>query len=244
MLISYFSSLFTSANFSVFEPVLEGVLPRVSWAMNEELLRPFEPEEVSLLWNADTAPGPSGFPPLFYKQFWNKVGVEVTKAVLSALILVTIPKDLNYTYLPLIPKIQSPRKVTDFQMISLSNVLYKLIAKVLANRSKPRLPQLISETQSAFMLERLITNNILVAHETLHYLKAKRSGKMGYMALKLDMRKAYDRVEWKFPEQIMQKLGFDSKWIQLISTCIWSLSYSIMLNGQPHGLISPTRGLR
>lgn len=133
------------------------------------------------------APGPDGFPPLFYKQFWNKVGVEITKAVLSALILVTIPKDLNHTYLPLIPKIQSPRKVTDFQMISLSNVLYKLIAKVLANRPKPRLPQLISETQSAFMLERLITNNILVAHETLHYLKAKRSGKMGYMALKLDM---------------------------------------------------------
>ena len=67
---------------------------------------------------------------------------------------------------------------------------------------------------------------------------------MGYMSLKLDMRKAYDRVEWKFLEQIMLKMGFASKWIQLISAYIRSVSFSIMLNGQPHGLIHPTRGLR
>ena len=145
---------------------------------------------------------------------------EVTEAVLSTLNTGTIPKAINHTFLTLIPKIQSPRKITDFRPISLSNVLYKLIAKVLANRLKPRLPQLISETQSAFMSERLITNNILVAHETLHHLKSKRFGKIGFMALKLDMRKAYDRVEWKFLEQIMQKMGFAPKWIQLISTCI------------------------
>ena len=145
---------------------------------------------------------------------------EVTEAVLSTLNTGTIPKAINHTFLTLIPKIQSPRKVTDFRPISLSNVLYKLIAKVLANRLKPRLPQLISETQSAFMSERLITNNILVAHETLHHLKSKRFGKIGFMALKLDMRKAYDKVEWKFLEQIMQKMGFAPKWIQLISTSI------------------------
>lgn len=74
-------------------------------------------------------------------------------------------------------------------------MLYKLVAKALVNRLKPLLPNLISKTQSAFMSKRLITNNILVAHETLHYLKSKRSGKMGYMAWKLDMSKAYNQVE-------------------------------------------------
>ena len=199
------------------------MIPRVLRAMNEELLRPFVAEEVSLAlkqMDVDMAPSTDGLPPLFYKQFWDKVGREVTEAVLSALNTGTIPKAINHTFLTLIPKIQSPRKVTDFRPISLSNVLYKLIAKVLANRLKPRLPQLISETQSAFMSERLITNNILVAHETLHHLKSKRFGKIGFMALKLDMRKAYDKVEWKFLEQIMQKMGFAPKWIQLISTSI------------------------
>ncbi|XP_050281349.1 uncharacterized protein LOC126722235 [Quercus robur] len=137
-----------------------------------------------------------------------------------------------------------PRKVSDFRPISLSNVLYKLIAKVLANCLKPLLPNLILETQSTFLSECLITDNVLIAHETLHYLKEKRSGKMGYMALKLDMWKAYDRVEWVYVERIMEKIGFSPRWINLIAACIRTVTYSIMLNGQPFGWITPTSGLR
>ena len=75
-------------------------------------------------------------------------------------------------------------------------------------------------------------------------MKAKRTGKMGLMVLKLNMSKAYDRVEWVFLEKIMAKMGFSSRWISLISMCIRFVTYSILLNGQPHGLISPQRGLR
>ena len=168
----------------------------------------------------DTAPGPDELPPLFYKNFLEKIGVEVSEAVLSVLNLGFLPPNLNHTFISLIPKIKSPRKVFEFWPISLCNVLYKLIAKVLANRLKPLLPSLTFKTQSAFMSERLIPDNILIAHKTLHYLKTKRTGKIGYMSMKLDMSKAYDRVQWVYLEKIMEKMGFNRKWINLIAICI------------------------
>jgi len=192
----------------------------------------------------NTAISLDGLPPLFYKQFWAKIGGEVSTAVLAVLNSGIIPLNFNHTFITLIPKIQSLRRVMDFRPISLSNVLYKLIAKVLANHLKKFLPELISETQSAFMSGRLITDNILIAHETLHYLKTKRTGKIGLMAMKLDTSKAYDNVEWVFLEKIMEKMGFNERWIALISMCIRSVSCSILLNGQPHGFIVPERGLR
>jgi len=198
LITRYFSSLFTTDHPTVFAPVLNGVKQRVTADMNDELLKPFVEDEVKQAlkqMDANTAPGSDGLPSLFYKQFWEKIGKEISEAVLAILNSGTIPANLNHTFISLIPKIQSPRKVCDFRPISLCNVLYKLIAKVLANRLKLFLPKLISKTQSAFLSERIITDNVLVAHEMLHYLKEKRTGKMGFMALKLDMRKAYDRVE-------------------------------------------------
>ncbi|XP_075675073.1 uncharacterized protein LOC142644319 [Castanea sativa] len=166
--------------------------------MNTDMVRPFEFSEIYKAlhqMDSNTSSGPDGLPPLFYKQFWNKVGGEVSEAVLSVLNSGNIPDKLNHTFLTLIPKIHSPWKVSDFRPISLSNVLYKIIAKVLANHLKPLLPHLISETQGVFLSERIITDNILIAHENLHYLKQKRTRKLVYMVLKLDMSKSYDRVE-------------------------------------------------
>jgi hypothetical protein len=90
------------------------------------------------------------------------------------------------------------------------NVLYKLIAKVLANRLKKVLPHIISPTQSAFVPGRVISDNVLVAFEALQTMDTRMTRRKGFMALKLDMRKAYDRVEWDVLEAIMMKLGFDS----------------------------------
>jgi hypothetical protein len=103
---------------------------------------------------------------------------------------------------------------------------------------------IISPSQSAFVLGRLITNNVLVAFEALHTMDRKLKGREGYMALKLDMSKAYDRVEWNYLEAMMRKLGFDDCWVQLAMTCIHTVSFSVLINGQPHGNITPSRGLQ
>lgn len=84
----------------------------------------------------------------------------------------------------------------------------------------------------------------MVAFETLHYMQNHSSGKTRYMALKLDTSKAYNRVEWAFMEKLMIKMGFNERWVQLMMVCITSATYSILINGEAQGHITPTTGLR
>jgi hypothetical protein len=115
------------------------------------------------------------------------------------------------------------------------------LSKILANRLKILLPKTISPLQSAFVPKRNIQDNTILAYELLHSFKANR-GKGGYMFMKLDMEKAFNRMEWKFLLAVMEKLGFSPVWISWISTCISTPSFSIILNGSPYGFISPGRG--
>ena len=247
IILTYFKEIYSS-NFPVdFKTSLGAVDKKVSNEMNEDLLMEFRAEEV---WRAlkqmhpTKSPGPDGMSPIFYQRYWDIVGPHVVNYVLNTLRTGIMPNGLNDTYICLIPKGNCPQMITEFRPISLCNVIYKLVSKVLANRLKRVLPEVICDAQSVFVPGRQITDNVLVAFEVMHCINKKRKGKKGLMAIKLDMSKAYNYVEWAYLEVMMRKLGFQDRWISLMMMCVTTMSYSVLLNGEPRGKIVPTRGLR
>jgi hypothetical protein len=106
------------------------------------------------------------------------------------------------------------------------------------------LPEVISPSQSAFVPGRLITDNILIAYDMTHFLKRRKKGKNGYAAIKLDMSKAYNRVEWPFLQDMMLRLRFAQKWVDLVMNCVTSVKYRIRVNGELSVELIPEHGLR
>ena len=197
--IEYYEQLFTSSRPKVEVELLEAIHTKVIDRMNVSLLRSFNAHEVEKAlrqMHPLKAPGPDGMPPLFYQHFWPTVKSIVITTALDFLNHGTVPSHFHDTHIALIPKTKNPESVTDYRPISLCNMAYKLASKVVANRMKTVLQEIVCENQSAFVAERLITDNVLVAHEMMTHISRKRKGKCGEMALKLDMSKAYDRVEW------------------------------------------------
>jgi hypothetical protein len=190
------------------------------------------------------APGPDGFPAHFFQRHWELCGSEVTSAVLRVLRGEDDPTEINNTFIVLIPKVANLEELGQFRPISLCNVIFKIASKVAANRLKEILPEIISEEQSAFVPGRLITDNIITALECLHFMKRKRAKDLRCCALKLDMRKAYDRVEWDYLKAIMLRLDFHRLWVEMIMRLVSTVSFSVLLNGEPLESFKPTRGIR
>ena len=194
-MLDYYTSIFQSDMPSTFAAVEDALEPKVTPEMNAALLSEFHPDEVKdalQQMHPLKSPRPDGMPPVFYQKFWNVVGSNVTECVLSTLNSGIMPSDINATHICLILKRSNPQKITDYRPISHSNVLSRIISKVLANRLKQILPDIISTSQSAFLSDRLITDNVLAAFETMHHINQRRKGKDGLMAIKLDMSKAFD----------------------------------------------------
>lgn len=152
-------------------------------------------------------------------------------------------KEFNQSHIALIPKVDNPSKVNQFRLISLANFNYKIISKILVNRLKSHLDKIVSPNQSAFIKGRSIHDNSILAHELFHSMKNKK-GNGGLMAIKLDMEKAFDRMEWNFLLKKFLALGFSQSWIHLIEQYISTVSFFVLLDGSPHGKFSPSRGLR
>lgn len=172
------------------------------------------------------------------------MGPDVCKGIRGMVALGHILRKINYTHVTLIPKVKEATKMTQLRPISLCNVLYKIMAKVLANRLKVILPQIILPAQIAFIRERLISDNYLAVAEVAHYMHKRSSGLNGLMALKLDISKVYDRLEWKFLKAIMERMGFSQSWIHTIMLCVSTVTFSFKLNSEPVGYVHLGRGVR
>ena len=185
--------------------------------------------------------GPDGLNVDFFKACWNIVKQDIMNVVEDSRRDRTILKALNTAFISLIPKQELAQTPDRFRPISLCNVVYKIISKVVANRLKPLLPTLVSMEQSSYVEGRQILNNIIQAHEVVHSLTSNR--KAGII-MQLDIAKAYDNLNWTYIRKVLITFRFDHNWVRWVMNLLTSFSFSILVNGSPSETFIPSRGLR
>uniref|UniRef100_A0A803NZ18 Reverse transcriptase domain-containing protein n=2 Tax=Cannabis sativa TaxID=3483 RepID=A0A803NZ18_CANSA len=242
----HFLSLFESSGSTIgveFEPLF---VEKVTEEDNDFMGRLPEVEEIREVvfkLHPLKAPGPDGFPGIFYRKYWHTVGPQLCTMVREFFTSGVLDKKINHAFICLIPKKVQASEFDHFRPISLCNFSYKVISRILTDRIKVVIDRLISPCQSAFMPGRWIAEASIMAQEVLHSIKNKK-GKVGAMAIKTDMSKAYDRLEWDFISHVLEANGFSSKVCNLIMQCITTVRFSILLNGAPLAPFNPKRGIR
>ena len=191
--------------------------------------------------DSSKCPGPDGYNFFFVKNNWDIVGEDIVGAIMSFQSTGFIPTGCNASFITLVPKKDNPSNLNEFRPIFLVGSVYKIISKILANRIKKVFPSVIDLNQAAFLGGRGILDSILVANETVDYLKKeKKSG----ILVKVDFEKTYYSVDWKFLYYMMKRLGFNGKWIKWIKACMESATVLVLVNGSPTEEFRPKRGLR
>ncbi|XP_074301475.1 uncharacterized protein LOC141632870 [Silene latifolia] len=239
MVLDYFQGLFAG-------PVTNICLTDLTLDESTKLGRNYLVADVQCALNQMSpykAPGPDGFQALFYQSHWDIVSPSLCHMVLQMLHDNVFPDGLGEAFISLIPKVNNPHSVTQFRPIGLCNVSYKIITKMIVNRLKPVLSTLISPMQCSFVPKRQITDNIIIVQEILHSMRNKK-GKKGFMALKLDLEKAYDKLEWPFIEHTLFDMRLPDKMIRAIMRCIRSTTLNVLWNGERTETFAPTRGIR
>nr|GFB45518.1 hypothetical protein [Tanacetum cinerariifolium] len=184
----------------------------------------------------DKSPGLDGYSSLFFKESWDTAGEDVCRAVRDFFRNGKILKEINHTLLVLVLKVAAPMKINDYCPISCCNVIYKCISKIITNRIIDGVGEVVSENQSAFISGRRILDNILITQELMHNYHHNTGAPR--CAIKVDIQKAYDTVDWKFLECILKYFGFPPVMINWIMVCVTSAYFSINSNGNVHGFFN------
>ncbi|CAL1367787.1 unnamed protein product [Linum trigynum] len=241
----FFVELYTKED-KEHHPNLPADFPELAPSLTDRLGAPpsFEEVRATLMdMKGLKAPGKDGFHAIFFQKCWGVVGREFFLLISSCFSNPSKIRSLNQTLLALIPKVDAPASMSQFRPISLCNVGYKVVAKTIANRLKSLMPHLVHPNQSSFVPNRHITDNILILQETVHSM-ARKGGKKGTMLLKVDLAKAYDRIDWTFLEETLMLAGIPTQCVNIIMQCVTSVEMQVLWNGGETDPFSPTRGIR
>eukprot|EP00253_Pinus_taeda_P031914 PITA_31914 len=217
---------------------------KISEAQNADLDKEITLEEIEWSLHSmpmDKAPGPDGFTVAFYRSHWEIIKKDYTRIAKKFFNKCKIGSSIKSSHLALIPKDPNPQSFDRFCPISLCNVSYKIISKILANRIKKILPSLIFENQGGFVPRRHITDNVTLIQEAIHNsMSRKEKG----MIIKLDMASAFDRVSHTFLQAILKYFGISEHFTRRIMECISTNWTAPLINGRPGIAFKSSRGLR
>ncbi|KAL6146659.1 hypothetical protein ACLB2K_057337 [Fragaria x ananassa] len=192
--------------------------------------------------NADSAPGPDGYSGHFFQVCWDFVGLDVVHAVTSFFQTGYILPNLNSSFVALIPKVQEADVITQFRPIAMANFSFKIITRILADRLAPIASRIILPNQFAFLKGRQISDCIFLTSECINLLDNKCRG--GNVAIKFDIAKAFDTLNWDFLRRVLIAFGFHATFVDWISSILASARLSILFNGSPVGFFGCSRGVR
>lgn len=243
----FFNEIYQAADPGTNRDCIQVIPKLVTQDMNETLMKQVTEEEIKqavFAMGALKAPGPDGLSGLFFQNHWGTIKKEVCVAVCYFFEAGVLPPGVNETTVALVPKVPLPESITQLRPISCCNFLYKIISKVMVSRLKYFLGDLIHPTQSAFVGGRQIQDNLVIAQEVFHSLKRKERGGIENIAVKLDMNKAYDRLDWDFINLTLLAFGFAPQWVKLVMTLVTTVSYKYKINGYLSPAVLPHRGLR
>ncbi|GAU44755.1 hypothetical protein TSUD_246480 [Trifolium subterraneum] len=240
---SHFASHFKASNLD--RPRVDNLkFKRLNHLECGSLIKPFSEAEVrAAVWDCDSykSPGPDGINFGFIKDFWEELQSEVMRFITEFHRNGKLTKGINATFIALIPKVDSPQRLNDFRPISLVGSLYKILAKVLANRLRCVIGSVISDSQTAFVKDRQILEGILIANEAVD---EARKYKKELLLFKVDFEKAYDSVDWGYLDDVMGRMSFPTLWRKWIKECVYTATASVLVNGSPTDEFPLERGLR